>query len=215
MLNIVHKFHNILHLSDTSKCDGVTLDDFVISDHTERSSLHVFPQEDLTPTDFWIWKEAIHRLCSGTTTLPTVLGGCVCPPHTPCEWFVSVDALRLFWIGDDPTILSFCTYIVRQGRGTCHGSKYSWVSNKIGLHPGMHYASVLKFEATCAIMHSKTPICLPAAPLSTMATAACGRTSCMTGTESGFGMDSAAILCVLHTTGSKWQKNHPTYVWQG
>jgi hypothetical protein len=83
LLNIVCKFQNILHLSDISKCDGVTLNDSVISDRSERSSLHIFPQEYPTPMDFWIWKDAIYRLCSGTKTLPTVLGRYVCSPHTP------------------------------------------------------------------------------------------------------------------------------------
>ncbi len=83
-LNTVRKFQNLLHLLDISKCNGV-LDDFVISDRTESSSLHVFQQKDPTPTDFWMWKEAILRLCSGTTTLPTVLGRHIRPPHTPRE----------------------------------------------------------------------------------------------------------------------------------
>jgi hypothetical protein len=62
---------------------------------------------------------------------------------------------------------SFCTYIVWQGCGARHGSKYDWVSNEMGPHPGMHYASVLMFGATCAIMQSKTPICPPTMPPST------------------------------------------------
>ncbi len=58
-LNTMRKFQNLLHLLDVSKCNGVTLDDFVISDHTENFYLQIFPQEDPTPTDFWMWKEAI------------------------------------------------------------------------------------------------------------------------------------------------------------
>ncbi len=141
------------------------MDEFIISDRSESSSLHVFPQEDLTPTDFWMWKEAILQLCSGTTTLPTVLGRYVCPPHTPCGCFGSADNLQLYQIDDDPTRPSFCIYNVRQGHGTRHGNKYDWASNKLGLHPGMHYASVLMFGGvTCAIMRSKTPICVPITP---------------------------------------------------
>jgi hypothetical protein len=41
-LNIVCLFCNLLHLSDISKCDGSTLDKFVISDSAESLVLHVF-----------------------------------------------------------------------------------------------------------------------------------------------------------------------------
>jgi hypothetical protein len=41
-----------------------------------------------------------------------------------------------------------------------------------------------------------------------MAMAACERTSCTMVTESGFGMDYSADLCVSHTTGPTWCKNH-------
>jgi hypothetical protein len=52
LLNDVHKFQNILHLSNTSNCNGITLDDFVISDRTERSSLHVFHMMNQHPPIF-------------------------------------------------------------------------------------------------------------------------------------------------------------------
>jgi hypothetical protein len=63
-LNIVHRFRNLLHLSDISKCDGITLDEFVISDMAEESAQHTFPREEPPPSDFTFWKEAIHLLCS-------------------------------------------------------------------------------------------------------------------------------------------------------
>jgi hypothetical protein len=37
-LNIMRRFRNLLHLSDISKCDGITLDEFVISDMAEESA---------------------------------------------------------------------------------------------------------------------------------------------------------------------------------
>jgi hypothetical protein len=164
MLCASSQIQNNLHLSDESKGDSITLDNFVISSHTERSFLQVISHEEPTPTNFQIWKDAIQHLCSGTTALPTILGRYLCPPHPPCIWYLSADATRLFQIGNDPTCLSFCTYNVWQGRGTHHRSKYDWMSNKIEPHPGMHCASVLMFNAVCAIMHSKTPICLPTTP---------------------------------------------------
>ena len=80
-LNIVHHYHNLLHLSDISKCNGIALNEYIVSDCLEISALHVFPPEDPTPSDHHLWREAISRLCSGTTTLPTRLGPFVCFPH--------------------------------------------------------------------------------------------------------------------------------------
>ena len=80
-LNIVRHYRNLLHLSDISKCDGVTLDEYNVSDCLETSALHVFPREEPTSSNHHLWGEAISRLCSGTTTLPTSLGPFVCFSH--------------------------------------------------------------------------------------------------------------------------------------
>ena len=44
-LKVIRRYRNLLHLSDISKCDGVTLDDFVVSDYVEILRDHIFPQE--------------------------------------------------------------------------------------------------------------------------------------------------------------------------
>jgi hypothetical protein len=48
-LNIVRHYRNLLHLSDISKCDGVTLDEYIVSDCSEISALHVFPCKEPRP----------------------------------------------------------------------------------------------------------------------------------------------------------------------
>jgi hypothetical protein len=83
-LNIVRQFRNLLHISDITKCDGVTLDEFCISTSSEESALHVFPCEEPTHSDFCLWTMAINRLCSGTTSLRYTLGQHVRIPHLPC-----------------------------------------------------------------------------------------------------------------------------------
>jgi hypothetical protein len=160
-LNIVRRFRKILHLSDISKCDGTTLDDFVVLDQSELSSWYVFPQEEPTATDFRIWKDAVHHLCSGTTMLPTRLGLYIQPPHLPVSWYTTEDTKRLYRVGDNPATPSCCTYNIQQGCGSRHGSKYDWVSSKVGDHPGTHYASVVMYDAICAVMHSNTPMVKP------------------------------------------------------
>jgi hypothetical protein len=69
-LNIVRHFCNLFHLSDISKCDGVTLDEYVLTNQSELSTRHVFLWEEPTSDDQRLWKEAILRLCSGTSILP-------------------------------------------------------------------------------------------------------------------------------------------------
>jgi hypothetical protein len=160
-LNIVHRFCNILHLSDISKCAGTTLDKFAVLDQLELSSRYVFPKEEPTATDFRIWKDAVHCLCSGTTMFPTRLGLYICPPHLPMSWYTTEDTRRLYRVGDDSATPSYCTYNIQQGRSTRHGSKYDWASSAVGNHPGMHYASVVMYDAICTVMNSNTPMVKP------------------------------------------------------
>jgi hypothetical protein len=58
--NIVRRHPNLLHLSDILKCDGITLDKFVISNYAERLQKHVFPREEPTASDLSLWRDAIH-----------------------------------------------------------------------------------------------------------------------------------------------------------
>ena len=50
-LNIVHHYHNLLHLSDISKCNGIALNEYIVSDCLEISTLHVFPRKEPTLSD--------------------------------------------------------------------------------------------------------------------------------------------------------------------
>ncbi len=97
-LNIVRLFRNLHQLSDISKCDGSTLDEFVISNSTESLVLHVFPWEQLSPSDLHLWKEAICCLCSGTAILPCTLGRHIRLPYLPGPWFTTTDCARLYHV---------------------------------------------------------------------------------------------------------------------
>jgi hypothetical protein len=55
-LNIVWHFCNLLHVSDIVKCNGVTLDEFVVSNSTEVSVSHVFSCKEPTAADFRLWE---------------------------------------------------------------------------------------------------------------------------------------------------------------
>jgi hypothetical protein len=52
-INIVWRYYrNLMHNSDISKCDRITLNKFVISDMAEASIHHTFPCEEPTYSDF-------------------------------------------------------------------------------------------------------------------------------------------------------------------
>jgi hypothetical protein len=97
-LNIVRLFCNLLHLSDISKSDGSILGKFVISNSAESLVLHVFLWEQLSPSDFLLWKEVISRLCSGTTILPCTLGRHICLPHLLVLWYTTTDCALLYHV---------------------------------------------------------------------------------------------------------------------
>ncbi len=42
-LNIVRRYRNLIHVSDILKCDGQSLDEFIILDMSELSCAHTFP----------------------------------------------------------------------------------------------------------------------------------------------------------------------------
>jgi hypothetical protein len=154
---VVRCFWHLIHLSDISKCDGISLDEFVILDSTELSTEYRFPWEEPTSLNFCLWKDAIHRLCSGTLMLPCRLGRFLHSPHLPCRWYMDEDATMLFRICDAAAVPSYDTYRRRTGLGTWHGVKYDWASLECGTYPGTHFASVTMCEATVAVVHSTAP----------------------------------------------------------
>ena len=91
-LNTVRRYRNLLHISDIVKCDGATLDEFVVSDGVEESLFLTFPHEEPMNSDFWLWEEAIKRLCHGTTKIPYQLGKYLEPPHLPRPWFTTTES---------------------------------------------------------------------------------------------------------------------------
>ncbi len=141
-LSIVCRFRNLIHLFNTSKCNGITLDEFVVSDYAKISHLRIFSRKELMAADFRLWRNAIHRLCAGTASLPISLGRFICPPHIMCRWFTTADARMLYQVDDNLDTLSYTPYDRWEGPRTCYSSKYSWSSSKIGHHPWAHFASI-------------------------------------------------------------------------
>ncbi len=137
-LNIVRRYRNLIHVSDIVKCDGQSLDEFIISDSSELSCTHTFPREQPTATDFCLWNKAIGKLCSGTTSLPYTL-------------HLYRDAQT------NPPLYN--TYRRQRGCvGTRYGKRYNWIETAIGAHPGVFYASVTMRDAICAVLHSKSRV---------------------------------------------------------
>ena len=125
-LNTVRCCRNLIHISDIVKCNGRTLDEFVVSKTTEESTQYIFPREEPTGSDYRLWKEAINSLFHGTATLPYTLGGFCCPPHLPWIWFTTTTIFseELYRVGENSLIPSYDIY--RRsigGASTRHGRR--------------------------------------------------------------------------------------------
>jgi hypothetical protein len=157
-LNIVRRFQNLLHVSDIVKCDGVTLDKFVVLDSTEESVLHVFPHKEPTQSDHRLWYKAINRLCSGSSSLPYTLGQYVHLPHLPCTWFTTDLSEVLYRVREEEPSPSHYFYHLQDGRvSTRYGQQCDWRGLKTGTHPCTHYASVTLRSTLVAVLHSQAP----------------------------------------------------------
>ena len=95
-LNVVRRYRNLLHVSNISKCDGITLNKFVILDMAEAFIHHTFPCNDPTPSDFFPWKDAIVHLCFGSMHLLYTLGKFLCHPHLPQPWYTTLFAGEIY-----------------------------------------------------------------------------------------------------------------------
>ena len=166
-LNIVRHYHNLLHLSDISKCDGVTLDEYIVLDYLEISALHVFPRKEPTPSNHRLWIEAISWLCSWTTMLPTSLGPFVRFPHIHCQWFTNEETDSLYLVGDKSSPPRFDTYHRRSGCRTRYGRRYDWGLAESGTHTGTHFASVTMCREKVVNLHLAAAVPLPSPILTT------------------------------------------------
>jgi hypothetical protein len=121
----------------------------------------VFPHETPIALDLRLWREAVHRLCAGTSILPVALGSFLQPAHIACRWFTTTDATMLYQTRGDPDTPTYNVYEQREGPRTYHSSKFLLISSKVGVHPGTHYASVEMLGPTSTGMHSKAPFSKP------------------------------------------------------
>ena len=157
-LNKVRRYRNLIHVSDIVKCDGQSLDEFIILDLSELSCAHTFPREQPTATDFCLWNEAFGKLCSGTTSLPHTLGHFLRKPHLPWSWYTTTEADHLYRYAQTIPPL-YDTYRRQRGCiGTRYGKKHDWIETAIRAHPGVFYASVTMRDAICAVLHSTSRV---------------------------------------------------------
>ena len=157
-LNIIRRFRNLLHVSDLVQCDGVTLDEFVISDSTEQSVLHTFPREEPSRSDHRLWGSAIASLFNGSSHLPYTLGRYVSSPHLPRTWFTTNQLDFLYRVSEQGSSSAFDVYVLQEDRvSTRRGRRYVWIGKEQGQHPGTQYASVTMRCPQIAVLHSHSP----------------------------------------------------------
>jgi hypothetical protein len=142
-LNIVCCFQNLLHVSDITRCNGLSLDNFVISNMTEKPMQYTFPLEELKPSNFNLLKEAVARLCAGTTCLPYTLGPFLHDPHLPGQWFTTISSEALYLIGDNRTHPTYDVYLL-----VLAGWKPDMVRNTTGPHARREPIPVFTLQAS-------------------------------------------------------------------
>jgi hypothetical protein len=161
-LNIVCRFQNLLHVSNIMKCNGCTINDFVTSEYSEVSIHHTFPREEPTPADFRMWRDAFHQLCNGTTRLPYTLGHFLRQPHLPTVWYIDSTASRLFRSNISTGTKKYELYLrCEDGMRTRHRAQYLWSCTVPGVQGGTHHGSVTMTSNERAVLHLRTPICVP------------------------------------------------------
>jgi hypothetical protein len=93
------------------------------------------------------------KFCSGTTSLPYILGNFLRKPHLPWSWYTTAEADYLYC----KSLASLPSHDIyrhrRTGLRTRYGKKYNWVRTDQGGHPGNFYASFTMSNETCAILH--------------------------------------------------------------
>ena len=99
------------------------MDEFVVSDGVEESLFLTFPHEEPMNSDFWLWEEAIKRLCHGTTKIPYQLGNYLEPPHLPRTWFATTESEAIYRVSEDTNSPAYDIYTRLSDRvATRHGS---------------------------------------------------------------------------------------------
>ena len=94
-LKAVANFKQVMHLSDIVCCDRVTVNNWALTSDPGKST-HIFPHKRPRPSDFTLWKDAIHVLTHGELHLPQTLGAFLWPPHVKYGWKTNEAANELF-----------------------------------------------------------------------------------------------------------------------
>jgi hypothetical protein len=186
----------------------------------QKVPLCTFLQEDPTLTDFQMCKEAVLRLCSGTP-YPLFQGGMSVLPIPLVNGLRQRTTCNYTGLAMIPPALPSAPTMSCKGVGPpTEASMTGHLMNR-GYTQGHTMPTCSCWELRVQLCTPKHQFVSPSRHLqlfgkgwTPMAIAVCGRTSPMTVTESGFGMDYSANLEVSHTMGHTRRKNHPTYVWR-
>ncbi len=84
-LKVIANFKCILHLSNLACCDGLTIDNWFLTNKPGQLT-HVFPHERRHDSDFRLWNDAIRALTHGEMRLPHTLGPFIREPHICYDW---------------------------------------------------------------------------------------------------------------------------------
>ena len=154
-LKVVANFKCVLHLSDLACCDGVTVDNWVLTDEPGEST-HTFPHERPRASDFTLWNDAIRALTHGELRLPHSLGPFLREPHITYDWRTHDSADRLFRIRQQQPEPMYDVFEKDTSSvATRHGQRYIWSLTCFGELPGDNFATVNHVNEQVVTLHSK------------------------------------------------------------
>jgi len=162
-LNVMKNYHNVLHLSDLTCCDGRTIDGTVLSRERGHSAKHRFPYEKPRRSDFALWEEAVQAVSSATWTLPSTLGAYLREPHRPMAWRCNATGTRVVMQHEKGGVLYEDVYLpsLEEGMQLRSGPRFRWVSSTRGDSGLPHYASVRHLDEMTVLLHSHVARPLP------------------------------------------------------
>ena len=96
-LNWIWKYKGIVHVSDEATCDGIYLDQTILTDETGDGSSITFPLERPTRADFRLWGDHIRSITGPSLRLLAPLGLFLRKGHRTRRWRVNFDNSEIYY----------------------------------------------------------------------------------------------------------------------
>jgi len=163
-LNRMRKYKGIVHVSDTTSCDGRTIEPWVLDKSPKESSSYTFPLERPTRADFALWNDSIRAATSAACILPVgdALGAYISEGHRKMRWYLSEDEEELYYVYEEEFEDRYDVFHRKsRAHNTRYGQQYQWEATCEGIPPKHTYASIREVDDSTVTLHSKIAVARP------------------------------------------------------